>query len=72
MSRRADELQSRKLVAHGDQQGALVDAAAIDRYRANVPKVEIVAIPGAGHDLFRPDRLAYPRAVEAFLRGDFT
>jgi hypothetical protein len=24
-------------------------------------------LPGSGHDLFRPDRLAYPRAVLDFI-----
>jgi hypothetical protein len=61
----------RTLVAHGDPEGTPVDAAAMDRYRSAVPGVAIAAVRGAVHDLFCPDRLAYPRVVEAFLRGDF-
>jgi pimeloyl-ACP methyl ester carboxylesterase len=55
------------LVAHGTERGVVVQPEAIERYRATVPGVEIVAIEGTGHDLFRGDRLAYPRAVADFL-----
>lgn len=54
------------LVARGES-GGLLDDAACDTYRRRVPGVEIVTIPGSGHDLFRPDRLAYPRAVLDFI-----
>jgi non-heme chloroperoxidase len=54
------------LVARGSQ-GGLVDDAAAGRYVQAVPDIEIVTIPGAGHDLFRPDRLAFPRAVADFI-----
>lgn len=54
------------LVGRGTE-GGLVDDEAVERYRASVPDVEIVTITGAGHDLFRPDRLAYPRAVTEFI-----
>ena len=54
------------LVARGDS-GGLVDDEICATYRSSVPGVEIVTIPGAGHDLFRPDRLAYPRAVLDFI-----
>lgn len=50
------------LVARGDR-GGLVDEAICEAYRRHIPGVEIVTIEGAGHDLFRPDRLAFPRAV---------
>ena len=50
------------LVARGADGGVVVDGV-VERYRAEVPGVEIVTIPGAKHDLFRPERGAYPRAV---------
>jgi len=50
------------LVARGDS-GGLLDDPAVEHYQRNVRGVETVVIPGSGHDLFRPDRLAYPRAV---------
>jgi pimeloyl-ACP methyl ester carboxylesterase len=55
------------LVARGDQPGCLVDDAAVGQYRLSVPGVEIVVIPGASHDLFRPERLGYPKAVTEFI-----
>lgn len=54
------------LLAAGTEPGRLADDAVIATYRRHVPGVQVVTIPGAGHDLFRPDRLAYPRAVAAF------
>jgi pimeloyl-ACP methyl ester carboxylesterase len=55
------------LVARGTEPGGLLDDAAVDRYQAMVPGVEFAIIPGASHDLFRPDRLAYPNAVLEFI-----
>lgn len=55
------------LVATGTEPGCLLDEAGLAVYRTRVPGVEIVTIPGAAHDLFRPDRLAYPRAVADFI-----
>jgi non-heme chloroperoxidase len=55
------------LVARGERPGSLVDDAAEAHYRRSVPGVEVVTIPGAAHDLFRPDRLAYPTAVAEFV-----
>jgi len=55
------------LVATGTEPGCLLDAGSVQGYRDRVPGVETVVIPGAGHDLFRPDRLAYPRAVIEFI-----
>jgi pimeloyl-ACP methyl ester carboxylesterase len=55
------------LVARGTKAGGIVDEAAVDRYRQTVPEVEFAVIEDAGHDLFRPDRLAYPQAVERFV-----
>jgi pimeloyl-ACP methyl ester carboxylesterase len=54
------------LVARGGS-GGVVSEEQADRYRATVPGVEVVEIPGSGHDLFRPDRVAYPRAVLDFI-----
>ncbi|HEY3941070.1 MAG TPA: alpha/beta hydrolase [Acidimicrobiales bacterium] len=55
------------LVAHGTVAGSIVDTGALDRFAEAISEVEFAPIPGAGHDLFRPDRLAYPRAVEQFV-----
>jgi pimeloyl-ACP methyl ester carboxylesterase len=55
------------LVATGTESGCLLDPGSIQAYRDRVPGIEMVVIPGAGHDLFRPDRLAYPRAVMDFI-----
>ncbi|MFI5053412.1 MAG: alpha/beta fold hydrolase [Acidimicrobiia bacterium] len=54
------------LVARGGE-GSMVSDDVVEQYRAVRPDVEIVDIPGAGHDLFRPDRTAYPAAVADFL-----
>jgi pimeloyl-ACP methyl ester carboxylesterase len=55
------------LVAHGDRPGTMVTDDHVMRYRRSVPGVEIVTIPGAAHDLFRPIRTAYPAAVAEFV-----
>jgi pimeloyl-ACP methyl ester carboxylesterase len=54
------------LVARGSEGGILTNEH-IERYRRSVPGVEVAVIPGATHDLFRPDRTAYPRAVQEFI-----
>lgn len=54
------------LVARSAAGGVLGDELEA-RYRAARPDVEVVTIPGEGHDLFRHDRTAYPRAVTDFL-----
>jgi len=54
------------LVARGDSGGLLTDLP-VERYRQSIPGVEVVEITGSGHDLFRPDRLAYPAAVLEFI-----
>jgi non-heme chloroperoxidase len=56
------------LVACPGGEGGILGDEAIDRYREARPDVEVVVIPDAPHDLFRSDRLAYPRAVTDFLR----
>jgi pimeloyl-ACP methyl ester carboxylesterase len=54
------------LAARGGD-GGILDEARVERYRATIPGVEIAVIAGSGHDLFRPDRTAYPRAVLDFI-----
>jgi non-heme chloroperoxidase len=54
------------LVARGSE-GGIIDDDRAAAYRASVPGAEIVTIPGSGHDLFRPSRTAYPRAVLEFI-----
>ena len=58
------------LLAHGTEEGRLVDDAGIAEYRAARPDIEVVTIHGAAHDLFRYDRHAYPRAVLTFIAND--
>jgi pimeloyl-ACP methyl ester carboxylesterase len=55
------------LVATGTEPGCILDEGAIAEYQRRVPGVEFVRIEGATHDLFRPDRCAYPRAVVDFI-----
>ena len=55
------------LVATGTEPGCLLSPESVQEYRDRVPGVEIVVIPGSSHDLFRPDRTAYPRAVREFI-----
>jgi non-heme chloroperoxidase len=55
------------LVARAGGSGGILDDEAVHRYLAVRPDAEIVVVPGAPHDVFRPDRLFYPRAVAAFL-----
>ncbi|MDA8044762.1 MAG: alpha/beta hydrolase [Actinomycetota bacterium] len=54
------------LVARGSD-GAIIDDDRERRYRDSVPGVEVITIPGSGHDLFRPSRTAYPEAVLEFI-----
>lgn len=54
------------LVARSEEQ-SLVDDAAADRYHAAVPGIEMITIPGARHDIFRPVRNAFPAAIADFL-----
>jgi pimeloyl-ACP methyl ester carboxylesterase len=44
------------------EQRVLSDAA-VERYRSARPDIEVVPVPGADHDIFRPDRLLFGRAV---------
>jgi pimeloyl-ACP methyl ester carboxylesterase len=54
------------LVATGTEADCMLKPEALDEYRRRVPGVEFFTVPGAGHDLFRPDRLAYATAVADF------
>jgi pimeloyl-ACP methyl ester carboxylesterase len=54
------------LVARHHHGGIISDPDA-DHYRRAVPQVEVATLPGAGHDLFRPDRTAYAEAVDEFI-----
>jgi pimeloyl-ACP methyl ester carboxylesterase len=54
------------LVGRGES-GGIVNDENEKRYRQAVPDLEVVTMPGAGHDLFRPSRTAYPRAVMEFI-----
>jgi pimeloyl-ACP methyl ester carboxylesterase len=54
------------LVARGGD-GSFVDDDVADRYRKAVPDIEVVDIPGSGHDVFRPSRIGYPEAVREFI-----
>jgi non-heme chloroperoxidase len=55
------------LVAIGTEPGRLITADAVRDYQDRIPGVEVTVIEGASHDLFRPDRLAYARAVLDFI-----
>lgn len=55
------------LLAYGTGPGTIVNDDTVARYRQAIARTEFVTIPDAGHDLFRPDRLAYPRAVADFV-----
>ena len=55
------------LVARAGTDAGILDDALIERYRKVRPDVEVVTVPDAPHDLFRPDRLFYPKAVAEFL-----
>lgn len=55
------------LIAVGTEADRIIKEPEIDEIRSAVPSVRVVTIHGAGHDLFKPDRLAYPRAVADFV-----
>jgi non-heme chloroperoxidase len=64
---RLAELPGPLLVAQPGSGKGVVTEEVVARYRAVRPDVEVVVVPDAPHDLFRPDRLFYPRAVEDFI-----
>lgn len=55
------------LLARAGSGTGIVDDAVEARYRAARPDLEVVTVPDAPHDLFRPDRRAYPAAVASFI-----
>jgi hypothetical protein len=55
------------LVAYPEGYTGVRDAHLIARFRSARPDVEVVAVRDAPHDIFRPDRLLYPRPVADFL-----
>jgi non-heme chloroperoxidase len=55
------------LVARPGGSGGILTDELVARYREVRPDVEVVVVPDAPHDLFRPDRLHYPRAIADFL-----
>jgi pimeloyl-ACP methyl ester carboxylesterase len=55
------------LVATGTQSSCLLDDDTVQEWRDRVPGVEVAVIDGAGHDLFRPDRLAFAKIVDEFI-----
>ncbi len=56
------------LIATGTAaEGRMLNDDKLAEYRRRIPGLETVIIGGAGHDLFRPDRHAYPSAVRDFI-----
>lgn len=61
------ELRVPVMLARGTE-GGFVNEEQAERYRRSIPGIEVIAVPGSGHDLFRPSRTVYPAAVADFLR----
>jgi non-heme chloroperoxidase len=55
------------LVARPGGPGGILTDEDIARYRAVRPDVEVVVVPDAPHDVFRPDRLFVAKAVAEFV-----
>jgi len=64
---RVAQLTCPLLVAQPGGEGGILSDEQVTRYREARPDVEVVVVPDAPHDLFRRDRLFYPRAVADFL-----
>jgi len=64
---RVAQLTCPLLVAQPGGEGGILSDEQVARYREARPDVEVVVVPDAPHDLFRRDRLFYPRAVADFL-----
>jgi pimeloyl-ACP methyl ester carboxylesterase len=60
------------LVATGTEPRCMLTAENLDEFKRRIPAAQIITIPGASHDLFRPDRFAYPRAVIAQIEIECT
>jgi pimeloyl-ACP methyl ester carboxylesterase len=56
------------LVAQPGGSGGILTDKDIARYRDARPDAEVVVVPGAPHDVFRPDRLFFPKAVAEFVQ----
>ncbi len=54
------------LVARPGGEGGILTDEDVDRYRSVRPDIEVVTVPGAPHDVFRPDRLFFPKVVADF------
>jgi non-heme chloroperoxidase len=54
------------LIATGTEPGCMLTAENLEEFQRRIPGIDTVIVPGASHDLFRPDRFAYPKAVQAF------
>jgi non-heme chloroperoxidase len=56
------------LIATGTTaEGRMLNDDSLVEYRRRIPGLETAIIEGASHDLFRPDRHAYPAAVREFI-----
>jgi pimeloyl-ACP methyl ester carboxylesterase len=55
------------LVARAGGARSILDDEAVLHYLEVRPDAEVVVVPDAGHDVFRPDRLFYPKVVASFL-----
>jgi pimeloyl-ACP methyl ester carboxylesterase len=64
---RLGDLPCPLLVAQPGNGGGLVSDEVVGQYRQVRPDVEVVVVPDASHDIFRPDRLFYPKAVAGFI-----
>ncbi len=54
------------LVARPGGPGGILSDEDVARYRSVRPDAEIVVVPDAPHDVFRPDRLFFPKLVADF------
>jgi pimeloyl-ACP methyl ester carboxylesterase len=54
------------LMAWGSEGGLLTEERMM-WHRTALADLELVTVAGSGHDIFRPDRRAYPRAVADFI-----
>jgi pimeloyl-ACP methyl ester carboxylesterase len=64
---RLSEIPCPLLVAQPGNGGGLVSDDVVAQYREVRPDVKVVVVPDASHDIFRPDRLYYPKAVAGFI-----
>jgi len=55
------------LLAIGSLEGCLVDEAYVRTLRERLPNAVVAQIPNSSHDIFKADRLAFPRLVSDFI-----